>query len=102
MEKSSDKKPHITLYSWNKEEAVTQNACFFRGEESLNFRGEESLNFGDKREESSQEYQNSGGLAEMCSLKGFGSRSNMSAGGSHVHVGSLTTPLDYDDSDGLE
>ena len=38
----------------------------------------------------------------MYPLKGFGSRSNMSAGGSHVHVGSLTTPLDYDDSDGLE
>ena len=86
------------------------------------FRGEESLNFVDKREETSQEYQNSGGLAEMYQnsgglaetyqnsgglaemhpLREYGSRSNMSAGGSHVHVGSLTTPLDYDDSDGLE
>ena len=76
------------------------------------FRGEENLNFVDKREEPSQEYQNSGGLAEMYQnsggleemypLREYGNRSNMSAGGSHVHVGSLTTPLDYDDSDGLE
>ena len=30
------------------------------------------------------------------------SSQNKSAGGSHVHVGSLATPLDYEDSDGID
>ena len=39
---------------------------------------------------------------ENSLFSNLASSQNKSAGGSHVHVGSLTTPLDYEDSDGID